>query len=402
MAQRRAVEEGTQCAAEGCDRDADRWGPTMTKAGNPVAQDLAEQCYCPAHYQRLARKGTLKTERRTKLGSPTPTPTPTPDLPKVPLPKAESPTPEEGPKTPGKVLIGALSEIFERIETLEQKPEPTPEGTPKRIKVKIVTPAEVKDKEIPGPVHKCFADLLLFFANGEHVWAHGPAGSGKSEIGLQIANALDIPFYATGAVTHDSAFSGYIQPHNGEVLRTAFRDAWEHGGLFLADDCDRSDPQAMAWLHMALSQGIAAFPDGLVKKHPDFRCMLSANTVGEGADDGYMAAMAQDKALLNRFAFYEVGYDLDMERSLVTERYGDIGANWLEHCWDIREAAKNLQADVCISLRTILKGAHMIAAGLSQSKAEAAYCFPTSEEATARRVRREARQIKATREGGEK
>jgi len=305
------------------------------------------------------------------------------------LPKADAGTP--GTESPGDAVTRIFTGILGRLDNLEKNGGG---GGSKTIRVKVVTPDDVDTRDLPDAyVHKQFADFLLFLSNGRNVWARGGGGTGKSEMAKQAATALGRDFHATSKATHETVFSGYVQPHNGELLRTPFLDAYEHGGVFLLDDADRSDPQALAWLHMALSNGVCATPTGLIKKHADFVCVLSANTTGHGADDGYAAAMVQDIAFLNRFARMHIDYDRDLERDVVTAKYGDDGVQWAEYCWAVRDAAEkeNATSDVLVTLRTILDGAHMLAAGMARTKVENAYLWDGVEQHVVRRVKETAK-----------
>ena len=129
----------------------------------------------------------------------------------------------------------------------------------------------------------------------------GPAGSGKTTAAHEAAKALGIPFYFTGAIDSAYKLTGFIDAQ-GRTVRTAFREAFEHGGVFLFDEMDSSMPAALLAFNAALANGHADFPDGIIKRHPDFRAIAACNTFGGGANRQYVGRMQLDAASLDRFA----------------------------------------------------------------------------------------------------
>ena len=114
----------------------------------------------------------------------------------------------------------------------------------------------------------------------------GPAGSGKTTLAEQASEALGIDFHFSGAVLKKHEVLGY-RDANGNVQRTAFRDAFENGGLFLFDEIDASSANALVCVNAALANKWCDFPDGRIKAHPSFRIIASANTNGDGATREY-------------------------------------------------------------------------------------------------------------------
>ena len=139
-------------------------------------------------------------------------------------------------------------------------------------------------------------------------------------------------------------------------------DAFEHGGLFLADEADAWSADACLVLNMALSNGSMRFPDKEVKRHEDFRCIGAANTWGTGASHAYVGRNRLDGAFLNRFTsqlYWD--YDNDFEIALCGN------ADWARKviAWRANASAKGLQ--VIISPRASIAGAKLLANGFNES-----------------------------------
>jgi MoxR-like ATPase len=190
----------------------------------------------------------------------------------------------------------------------------------------------------------------------------GPAGSGKTHAAEQAAEALSVPFYSIGAV--DDAFSilGF-RDARGEYQATAFRQAWEEGGLFLFDEMDGSAPEALLVVNQALANGCMAFPDGMVKRHPEFYCIAAANTYGHGADRQYVGRSQLDAATLDRFATMAFDYDATLERKLAGDT--EQASRWCDYVQAVRQAARTSGARIIVSMRASIMGADLLAAGWS-------------------------------------
>lgn len=213
--------------------------------------------------------------------------------------------------------------------------------------------------------HFLFADILTAVHEGIHVALIGPAGSGKSTVMEQIASTIGFPYYLQNAVTGTHELAGYMDAH-GVYHGTAFRTAFEKGGLLFLDEMDTSDPGALKWLNTALANGHAMFPDSdvPVKRHDDFRMAVAANTFGNGADRVYVGANQIDASTLDRFVFFDFGYDEKMEIALS----GD--ASWTKRVQQLRKAAEKEKARVVISPRASIMGAKLLKAGWSRTACE--------------------------------
>lgn len=239
------------------------------------------------------------------------------------------------------------------------------EHAPERVVERIVIDAPAGRVALPDELrHAAFPEVLACTLANIPVMLVGPAGAGKTTLGKQVAAALSLSFAHVGAVSSRYELSGFVDA-NGRYQRTSFRDAFEHGGVFLFDEIDGSDPGALLWCNAAIANGMCAFPDGNVERHADFRLIAAANTFGRGADRVYVGRNQLDGATLDRFAVIEFDYDEGLERAL----FGDTA--WTARVQQVRGAIFGLQLRYVVSPRAIDHGVRLLAAGLPQERVEA-------------------------------
>ena len=193
-------------------------------------------------------------------------------------------------------------------------------------------------RELPAGLRHCAFPAILAAVSFDSVFLAGPAGAGKTTIAEQCAEALETPFFFTGAVGSEYKLTGFVDAQ-GRTVRTAFREAFEHGGLFLFDEIDASDPAALLAFNAALSNGKFDFPDGSVNRHPQFRCIASANTWGGGASREYVGRNQLDAATLDRFSRIAMDYDPQLE-NLIAGALHQHGAAVAYYVQELRAAAR--------------------------------------------------------------
>lgn len=206
---------------------------------------------------------------------------------------------------------------------------------------------------------------------GHHIMLVGPAGCGKTTIGDHVAKALQLPFYITSTITDEHHLTGFVDGR-GVYHNKPFRKAFEHGGVWIADEIDAWDASALLAANAALANGFATFPDSsdLVYCHPDFRMIATANTFGHGADRVYVGRNELDAASLDRFSTINVDYDLTLERM-----FCNGNEDWLHYVWKIRKAVNELKIRHVVSSRAIIKGARSLAMGISREDVEEMHLF---------------------------
>lgn len=243
--------------------------------------------------------------------------------------------------------------------------------------------AEIKIAKLPAikvdVAHKMLPTILTAVLAGASPMLVGPAGSGKTTLAQQIATTLKRDFYMEARVTSEYKLIGFIDAH-GKVVRTQFREAYEKGGVFLFDEVDASDADAMTAFNAALANGQCAFPDKLVTRHKDFVAIAAGNTFGRGADRQYVGRHQLDAATLDRFQVFEVDYDEAMELSVASN------PKWVKRVQAVRSAVMEEKVRHIVSPRASIIGSRMIAAGMAQLEVEEACIWKGLDETNRTRV----------------
>lgn len=258
---------------------------------------------------------------------------------------------------------------------------------------------ELKRHELPnielGIQHKNFpllakaAQARLRSGNHLNLWLHGPAGTGKTTAAEKLSEMMfgeDYQMHVSnketrelfrerfnrdwenynynGALTSAFQLTGYMDAH-GRYVPTAFRKAWEFGGVYLFDEIDGSMPDALLAMNGALANGVASFPDGMVKRHKDCLIIAGANTTGMGGGIEYVGAMKQNAAFLNRFVYIAWPHDNALEDALCANK------DWIERVRHVRaKFATQGNKGHLITMRATIFGEALLAAGLSQDEVE--------------------------------
>jgi cobaltochelatase CobS len=236
-----------------------------------------------------------------------------------------------------------------------------------------------------GLHHKLFPDLLQVIAARTaagkplNIWIAGPAASGKTSAAMKVAEALDRRFYGNGAVTFAEQLFGFIDAH-GVYHTTAFRNAYEHGGVYVFDDTDGSDANATTAFNMGLENGVCPFPDRMVERHPDCVIIATANTWGSGATADYVGRNKLDGAFLDRF-----GVKLPWDYDVALESAVSGNPEWAQRVIAARARARAAGLKVLITPRASIAGAALIAQGMSADKA-ASYTYLANLTAEQRRM----------------
>lgn len=249
------------------------------------------------------------------------------------------------------------------------------------VNLSIKMPTETEFSPVEGLTHSIFPVILQAVSAGIHPMVVGPAGSGKTTIAEQVAEKLGLEVYHTGAVRSEHKLIGY-KDAAGNLHRTPFREAFEKGGLFLFDEIDSSHPEAVVTFNAALSNGKHDFPDGVIKAHPDFKCIAAANTFGRGADRLYVGRNQLDAASLDRFVVFNMDYDESLELALVPEEFH----SWVRYVQSARKAVDKSKVRHVISPRASIFGAKLLSVGLDKKLVEESVLWKGLDEANKRKV----------------
>lgn len=168
--------------------------------------------------------------------------------------------------------------------------------------------------EIEGRAHHKLDELVALLKAGVSCYLYGPAGTGKTTLCKQAAKALGLEFYMDNKICNDYTITGYTDAVS-KFVETEFYRAYTRGGLYMLDEMDASDENALSVLNSALAGDCAVFPGvGRVSRHKDFIFVATGNTIGKGANMDYTGRNCLDAASLDRFpAKLYVGYDKNVE-----------------------------------------------------------------------------------------
>ena len=230
----------------------------------------------------------------------------------------------------------------------------------KTISINIQNGEHIKDL---GKQHFQFEKLSKYVQTKNNIFLVGSAGSGKTTAARNIAKALNIKFYFTGAINSEYKLTGFIDAQ-GRIVNTEFRKAYEHGGLFLFDEIDASFPQAILAFNAALANNYMDFPDRKVKRHKDFYCIAAANTFGTGADRQYVGRNQLDAATLDRFITFNWEIDETLEHELANNH------EWVNYVQKARKAASKIGERHIISPRASMQGADLLRIGIDRKEVE--------------------------------
>ena len=203
-----------------------------------------------------------------------------------------------------------------------------------------------KKREIKGVFHKQFEDILTMVECGLNPLISGGAGSGKTHLCEQIAQALGYEFFYTGSILQEHKLFGF-KDANGDYHETQFyKWCTTPKSLFMFDEFDSSDNNVILSINTALANGYVDFPkEGRVYIPKENRFIASANTLGRGADSMYVGRNQLDAATLDRFAFIQFEYDEKIEKSLAYD------TNLYEFIYQLRKAIANNGLDELVSMR---------------------------------------------------
>lgn len=244
------------------------------------------------------------------------------------------------------------------------------------VTVKVLDKPDVKLER----THKAFEEVLSFASQRQAVMLVGPAGSGKTTLAEQVAQALGLEFFMAGKTNDEVKITGY-RDGSGGYRDTAFRRAYENGGVFLFDEIDGWSPDALIAVNAPLAGNWGDFPDGMIRRHPDFVAIAAGNTYGRGADRQYVGREQLDAATLDRFAVLEIDYDEALENAIACD------AEWTKYVQKVRAAVAKEKVRHIVSPRASIAGGIMIKAGHSKAKVEEAYIWKGLDETQRNRVK---------------
>lgn len=202
--------------------------------------------------------------------------------------------------------------------------------------------------------HEVFSDALQLLAAGLPLWLVGDAGTGKSRLCEQLAEALGCDYFYSGAILDEFAgLKGFIDA-NGVKHGTEFTRALEAAAagrdvLLCLDECDGSTPEVLLVLNNLLSGGAVECMGEAFRMSDNLHIVACGNTHGRGGSTAYTRSII-DAATLDRFMFLEVDYSPAIELAVAG---GDEAL--ASFARTMREAARDRGIDLLVTYRTITR-----------------------------------------------
>jgi cobaltochelatase CobS len=230
-------------------------------------------------------------------------------------------------------------EIFQKLAGALN---PMLDGQVDEAKVREIAAEEIGKARLPQPievhlsngqvnvladrVHAQFADLMQLVEEGHrNILMVGPAGSGKTTLARNLAQALGLEFgflSMSAGITESHLLGRTLPDADGAwtFKPGKFVTCYENGGVFLLDEIDAADSNVMVAINAALANGHLALTDGrIVTRHANSYILAAANTWGLGGSHQYVGRNQLDAATLDRFVMSKVlvGYDIALELDIM-------------------------------------------------------------------------------------
>lgn len=248
----------------------------------------------------------------------------------------------KGYKVAQEEAAAKIDDLTAQVEELKNKP--TTSGTVINITIGDKKHTHQTDRVL----HPEFEWVMFLLANRRHVYLHGPAGSGKTEMAIECAKSLGLDFEYQNQVILRPDVQGFVDA-NGTYHDTPITRAASKGKLLICDEIDGWSPNALLCLNGLLSQGFIDIPNyGRINAHPDFYVVACGNTNGLGATALFNSRNKLCESDRDRFKFVEINYDAAVEKSIVSE-HTDI----LDFIYDLRDICKDTKITLTLGYRCI-------------------------------------------------
>ena len=180
-------------------------------------------------------------------------------------------------------------------------------------------------------LHDGCRDIIVWLIHpSDPLYVFGPTGCAKTSSIKQLAARLNYPvFEVTGHARLEFAdLAGHLTVQNGSMtfqygpLALAMR----YEGMLLFNEIDLSSPDIVAGLNSVLDGSPLCITENggeLIKPHPMFRFVATANTNGGGDDSClYQGTQRQNLAFADRFILVEMGYPkAEVEVRLLKQKF---------------------------------------------------------------------------------
>lgn len=210
--------------------------------------------------------------------------------------------------------------------------------------------------------------------DGDAFYIYGPTGSGKTSLLLETAGRLNWPVQSltcNGRMEATDLIGQYVlrapAPGADPVM------AWQYGPLatamklghiLLLNEVDMMPPEELAALNDVLEgKPLVIGTNGgeIIKPHPMFRIVVTANTVGAGDESqAYQGALQQNIASMDRYRLLKVGYPTPaVEFKILKAMFPKAPDAYLnpmiQYANGVRDMFMSGQLSVTFSTRTLLR-----------------------------------------------
>ena len=240
-----------------------------------------------------------------------------------------------------KDTLNSQKDIISALDEIKNKQESEINKLLKELK-------EAKNSGEKGKiVHEKFNTILDLLKEKQAVYCYGQAGTGKSEMAKQLAEALNLKFYPMSTLTQEFKLHGFVDG-NGKYHETNFYRAFKNGGLFFLDEMDSCVSDVLVGINGALANGYYDFPEETIYAHENFRVMSAGNTIGRGGNMEYTGRFALDMSTLDRFWGIEIDYSPEIDKAV-----SNNDKELVEFARALRKASKETEISILMSYRSI-------------------------------------------------
>lgn len=197
-----------------------------------------------------------------------------------------------------------------------------------------------------------YKKLERYIDAGIPVYLWGTPGTGKTETIIRIAEKLNkaIVTQSVSPLATKGEFFGFMSIDGKNYVSTVFREAYEHGKIFLLDEMDLLSPSLSPVLNQSLSQDFLTFPDKRIPKHKDFLFVGTGNTSGKGSVNGFNGRQVLDNSFLDRFLSIEWFLDENLEREISPH------PGYCTLVQEIRKTSQKLGIGLPVTMRSSILG----------------------------------------------